>query len=133
MRLSEAIMLGSATCKLSPADINACAFGCALNSMGVPHSSLFPETNGIGGKEYARYLEARRIWPWIGDIMQSGAVSFGTHIFTAFDNNVCSGEMTLEQLVDYVRSIEPDCDCNRFNCDCAKPGEVSVQQEVAAL
>ena len=37
--------------------------------------------------------------------------------------------MTLEQLVDYVRSIEPDCDCNRFHCDCKAKQEVSAEVE----
>ena len=33
---------------------------------------------------------------------------------------VCRGEITEEQLADWVRSVEPACgDCNRFNCDCA--------------
>jgi hypothetical protein len=29
--------------------------------------------------------------------------------------------MTFEQLVDYVRSVEPSCgECNRFECTCVK-------------
>ena len=71
MRLSDAIMMGAATCEMRPGDINSCAFGAALNAQGV---ELFdpciqqliagqPEENMY---DYGpRYLAAIKLWPWI--------------------------------------------------------------------
>lgn len=124
MRLSEAIMLGSATCRLVSGDIDSCAIGCALNAEGVAR----------GGRE--RYHAASRNWPWIGTIIDGGSGRFYIpeamgNITRRFDNFVCEGTMTLEQLADYVRSIEPDCDCNRFNCDCKSKQEAPAEVEHA--
>jgi hypothetical protein len=111
MRLSEAMMLGAATCKMEPGDIRSCAIGAGLNAEG-------DQSFAIG-----RYFAASRIWPWLGELKTLRGDRFLVpdmmgRITRRFDDEVCYGEMTLEQLVDYVRSIEPDCDCNRFNCDC---------------
>lgn len=114
MKLSEAMMLGSVTCKMEPMDINSCAYGCALNALGVPEE----ETRLQGGEIVFRYEKVRRIWPWTTDDGFSMS-RLGQSVYEKFDLEVCTGEMSLEQLVDYVRSIEPDCgECNRFECTC---------------
>lgn len=110
------MMLGAVTCVLEPENINSCAFGAALNAMGVEREA---PGNGV-----SRYWELKQIWPWLCDPAGGPALSVqACGIYQRFDWNVCRGEMTLEELVDYVRSIEPDCDCCRFNCDCAKTAE----------
>lgn len=58
-----------------------------------------------------------------------GITSFASQIWEKFDNWVCGGHITYEQLCDWVRSVEPDCDCNRFNCTCATK-KIEAQQEV---
>lgn len=112
MRLSTAIMLGAATCKMEAGNINSCAYGAALNAMGIPL-----EVDGMqdGGP---RYFAIEGLWPWTvdGELWHREAAK----VITLFDSRVCDGRMTLEQLVDWVRSVEPDCDCNRFNCTCTK-------------
>lgn len=107
MRLSEAIMLGAATCVMQAGDMNTCALGAALNAIGVAQ-----------GTQRLRWQALCDTWPWTEEYMNRQD-KWHCAIYRAFDGPVCGGKMTLEQLVDYVRSIEPDCDCNRFNCDCA--------------
>lgn len=119
MRLSEAIMLGSATCKMEPGDWNSCALGCAMNAEGIRQ---YPDPGGLG-----RSAESTILWPWIW-VGSPGGNSFAETIWLRFDSDVCRGRMSLEQLVDYVRSIEPNCDCNRFNCDC-KATQPEVEHE----
>lgn len=107
MKLSLAIMLGSTTCKMEPCDWNSCAIGSAGNAIGVPQ--------GVENFGIDRSDKLFTAWPWIaGDLYWLG-------IADRFDNQVCEGKMTLEELVDYVKSIEPSCgECCRFTCTCAK-------------
>lgn len=99
MRLSEAINLGSTTVKMEPANISCCALGAACNAVGISDDA-------------DRYSAMRARWPWLnsgGYVTADGySCRAATAIYTRFDENVCGGEMTLEQLIDYVRSIEPD-------------------------
>lgn len=104
MRLSDAIMLGSTTCKMVPCDIDFCAIGAALNALGIPKSldlCLAPVRH--------RGNIAMRIWPWLSKPSHPSVHtwSYFNLIAFRFDNQVCNGLMTLEQLVDYVRSVEP--------------------------
>lgn len=126
MKLSEAMMLGSTTCKMQATNWNTCAMGAAANAVGVPQ-----------GIATARLAAIKKIWPWLkGDSADANFPRFGpahhlAAIWRRFDNRVVWGEMTLEQLVDYVRSIEPECgECNRFECSCVKP---SVEQSVSGV
>jgi hypothetical protein len=104
MRLSDAMMLGSTTCKMVAAEINTCALGAALNAMGFPN---------IDKKDLSqvRYDELRRLWPWLANEEyedRDGYSSTGLRaVYSRFDFLVCAGKMTFEELVDYVRSIEP--------------------------
>jgi hypothetical protein len=67
-------------------------------------------------------------WPWLND---SGLLEA---IWKRFDNQVVCGGMTLEALVDYVRSIEPDCGgCNRFDCTCKRAGAESTASEQVSV
>jgi len=116
MKLSEAMMLGSTTCKMLPADINSCALGCAGNAVGIPLCVARE-----GGWQRLQAIQDR--WPWLSD-------SLSEVIWTLFDNHVCCGEMTLEQLVDYVRSVEPACgECNQFECSCPRTAAVYEHKE----
>jgi hypothetical protein len=133
MRLSEAIMMGSATCKLERGNINSCAFGAALNAEGIP------QVTKTRLSEISRYMAVTEIWPWTAQReavrdYDCGLTEQAREIFRRFDALVCIGIITLEQLVDYVKSIEPDCDCNQFNCSCKLSGEISgeVKNEISA-
>lgn len=106
MRLSEAMMLGSTTCKMVPGDWDSCALGCAGNAIGLPSMRKT-------GMRIHHIVEA---WPWLQRNRSGGIIA------DKFDNQVCRGLMTLEQLVDWVRFVEPKCgDCNRYECTCAAP------------
>lgn len=99
MRLSTAMMLGSVTCKMVPGNWNSCAIGSAANAVGIPNWG----NEGIG-----RHVLIWQYWPWLGSLCSCGCGSFGSHIWNAFDDNVCKGKMTIEQLIDWVRSVEPE-------------------------
>lgn len=127
MKLSEAMMLGSVTCKMQFGDWNSCGLGAAANALGMPRAS-----NGPFDLDDARLAPMFAYWPWIAPAeldrykgVPAGAQYFGGDIASRFDREVVSGMMTFEQLVDYVASIEPACgDCNQFTCTCAKPAAV---------
>lgn len=98
MRLSEAIMLGATRYKLRSCgwwydhEESGCALGIAARACGVK----FPFRGAIS-----------TLWPWLNK-PYSQDDSMMSHIFTRFDDEVIRGRtMTIEQLADYVRSIEP--------------------------
>lgn len=132
MRLSEAMMLGSVTCKMVPNDWNSCALGCSGNAVGIPEATpkTFFGSDQICPDGRVRIEHIAEVWPWLNDRMGNFAIPEGNlvcgmeAVWSRFDFQVCTGAMTLEQLSDYVRSIEPECgDCCRFECTC-KPTEV---------
>lgn len=51
----------------------------------------------------------------------------GGEIMELFDNKVSTGHMTLDQLVEHVRSIEPPCgECCDFDCCCERGAQVEA-------
>jgi hypothetical protein len=117
MKLSEAIMLGSTQCKMEPASFSTCVLGVSLWAIGLPARS--PDWG-------SRYDLIAQVWPWTDAYSRPGKM-YLQEIYQRFDHRVCTGEMTLEQLVDYVKSVEPECgECCRFDCVCRKVKESSV-------
>lgn len=110
MKLSDSIILGSTTCKLKVGDLNVCAVGAAANAVGLPLMK--------NSRDFSRLEAVYNYWPWLYGDNSSGLRHMG-EIAYLFDGQVCRGEMTLEQLADYVRTIEPECgECNQFKCTC---------------
>jgi hypothetical protein len=117
MRLSEAIALGSLTMeKWKAGYLDGCALGMAANAVGCQ-------------RDYDRLVEK---WPWIGGtqrmmlcpVSSCQHVGYGKNsdsvmnlpictnvmacmIAHIFDYHVMKNDWKLEQLVDWVRSIEP--------------------------
>jgi hypothetical protein len=113
MKLSEAMMLGSATCKMYPGNWNSCALGAAANAVGIPAKYA----NDPGPP---RCVSILNYWPWLDTSHDyPGSPPWGGIIASRFDYQVCRGTMTYEQLVDYVRAVEPECgECCKFKCTC---------------
>jgi hypothetical protein len=127
MRLSEAILLGDSLRKryayVFLREFNGETFGCALGGAGL--------AVGFGVEDPYAF---RRIWPW------TQKTTDGTRLVTLEDeiglgcghpsfDGVCRGEATIEQLADWVRSIEPECgECNQFECTCPKAEEVEEME-----
>lgn len=129
MRLSEAMMLDSTTCKMVSGDMNSCAIGVACNAVGLARHSYGSKRHDPGN----RYAKLPAYWSWLSDSSTNrdsmlraqfptpsywNSVPYDVLIFELFDRKVCAGKMTLERLVDMVRHDEPQCECNRFDCDC---------------
>jgi hypothetical protein len=120
MKLSDAIMLGAPITTAMPYHLDNCAFGMALNAVGVPKCvELFATGSN-------RQTELMARWPWLGS-WESEQWKDIVHMFN--EDVCCDRSMTLEQLVDYVRAIEPACECNRFDCDCSPKQAEEVQAE----
>jgi hypothetical protein len=100
MRLSEAMALGRVTCVLEKGNWNSCALGCAANAVGIPQW-------GNAGRD--RYVPILAYWPWLDRPCPCGRCdcSAARHIWSMFDDKVCFSEMTMEQLIDWVRLHEP--------------------------
>jgi hypothetical protein len=110
MRLSDAMMLGSTTVQMVPGDIRSCALGAAGNAVGILRD------------EYRRLGRIQMEWPWLMNeipkevreaaptpiLALPGYGGFGRAITRTFNGPVCDGTITFEQLVDWVRSVEPD-------------------------
>lgn len=131
MKLSEAMMLGSTTCKMIPGDWNSCALGCAGNAVSIPQGVGLACL--IGADSDGPIYRNRLIYdafPWLLECTPEG--SWSGIVWYIFDNQVCLGKVTFEQLVDYVASVEPECgECNRFECTC-RPTLFEAEAEAEA-
>lgn len=100
MRLSEAILLGRVTVTPRSGQLASCALGMAANARGID----------------ADYQKINREWPWLakrlvlpcecfcaGEGMLQIAHLFDSHVMSPY----AKPTLTLEQLVDWVRSVEP--------------------------
>jgi hypothetical protein len=114
MKLSEAILLGRHTIENPRAiDVEACAIPMALNAIGksfkMDESESFPER--------PFYRAVAEEWPWLANnpiccpwcsVQLGGEDLSGTAIiFHPFDKHVMFGEITLEQMCDWIATIEP--------------------------
>ena len=124
MKLSEAMMLRDLLRKRDAGvTLNyhtskercGCAIGAGILAVG-----------GVFGYEY------HTLFPWLDetfvDVTRKAAVGnyWGAISRRFFD--VMRGEITYEQLCDWVKTVEPSCgDCNRFDCTC-KPAALPVEE-----
>lgn len=102
-------------------DINSCALGVSLNAAGVPSINRRPPlVVGFSTVSVdARYLALYMLWPWTEERSSTRPGTWSYEVWNRFDNWVSYGQMTIEQLADYIRSVEPECGtCNRFQCTC---------------
>lgn len=113
MKLSEAIMLGS-TIPGEPFD--AMDWSCCL--LGLANRAVGETTNLL-----PQHAEIR--WPWMKKLFRSPAICDEwvgvevsiTHILTGIALNIEAGGATLEQAVDWIRSVEPqDTDHEQSPC-----------------
>ena len=104
MRLSEAIILGDSLKApdpgqwLSPDGSCGCAFGGALIAAGAGISEFFGQNQG-SVKSIAEAPIVRALWPWI----TAEHLQMITNLYYA----VCNGYCVIEDVADYVRSVEP--------------------------
>ena len=98
MRLSDAIALGRHTIpEMRGDDLTACGIGMSLNAVGDPIS----------------YWSLYQRWPWLHsasvNCKQCQKLTYRAEIvWHSFDWHVMHDQtMTLDQLIDFIRSIEP--------------------------
>jgi hypothetical protein len=108
MLLSEAIRLGSFLVgKPKSGDLRTC--GMAMANLA---------TNGYlaeDERDTNAWFAFQRQFPWMDDVNIASAtcpkclhsVRFQEIVWHPFDRHVCKGEMTIEELADFVSTIEP--------------------------
>lgn len=103
MRLSDAIAMGRVlVSELKAGSMDGCVLGMAAKAIGTP-------TSGNMGDCFSK-LE--RQWPWLRNEVPEGVVSTAGNwtgaIWYRFDIEVMiERTLTLDQLIDWVRTIEP--------------------------
>jgi hypothetical protein len=114
MTLSDAISLGRLLVEDPiPRELSRCALGMALLATGtVTKQSEFSRYESIRGVRTMFSL-----WPWLRKKEQWHCVKCGGHSFEReyghamimhlFDEHVCTGEMRLEGLIQWVKNHEP--------------------------
>lgn len=110
MKLSDAMVLGDSLRSRNPdywlIGNSGCAMGGAMLAVGKKDDQ---EKCYRQHTSYTEYMFDQ--WPWLAPV-HLGEIS------NRF-KRVCEGKETLESLIDYVRSIEPECgECLRFGCIC---------------
>jgi hypothetical protein len=138
MHFSDAVMLGAVITDPEPFNLNHCAVGMGANALGIPEST--PSQDADGSR---RRLAILATWPWLNHednfwLMAHWAEVYAiphdhwpersfrlaletpwNFIAMVFNFNVFPGRVALEQLVEYIRKMEPECaECNRFDCHC---------------
>jgi hypothetical protein len=135
------MILGCTMGKLEGGSWNTCALGVAANAVGIAKRvtiTIF----GFSSTWRRRIGPMQKMWPWLKEDIDAGKY-FGMftwleRISGRFEHEVCDwvnqpDPAKFEELVAYVRSIEPSCgDCNRFQCSCA-PAEIPAPTEDAAI
>lgn len=106
IKLSEAINLGRGLIKwnelVTLCDGEGCAMGMGLAAMGL-----------TWGSEY----HLNQLWPWTRQYRSDeDKLGFWWRISTLF-SNVCDGEITLDDLITWVRSVEPETEVVCSHCD----------------
>jgi hypothetical protein len=91
MKLSEAVLLGSTLVKLDPTIYLSNGCGCLL---GMAAAAM--------GKKWSLSEDIYVLFPWL---MYYPAVKLNIELTLA--PAISRGEVTIEQAVDYIRSVEP--------------------------
>lgn len=101
MRLSDAMAMGRVTIEnLESGQLRGCVLGMACNAVGIKL---------INRQPLHAYADIYERWPWLYNrLIWRGAEDEAMgHIYTAFDREVMTGLMTLDELIDWVHSVEP--------------------------
>lgn len=111
LKLSEAIRLGSLLIQEpKESDTNSCAVGMALRAIG--DNRVFSQDQSSDDL-HIPYRAVVKTWPWL-DQKSTYCPWCDCHVFSSgciwhpFDSHVMRGEMTIEQLADWIATIEPD-------------------------
>ncbi len=100
MKLSEAMLLGC---------IHA---GKTLDNSTWDTCLLGVSCHAVGTSEIATFYEANRRWPWLMDCFPAEPPEVGILpaylTITSLCSDLIHGKKTIEQVVDWVRSVEPE-------------------------
>jgi hypothetical protein len=114
MRLATAIRMGSLATEIPVrGDVETCAIGMACRAVGKwqPRSvkATLPYIDEEVAMNYATLLAQ---WPWLNNVRVGcrfcgESLSREYTVFHLFDWHVVDGEITIEQMCDFIDSIDP--------------------------
>lgn len=122
MRLSDAMSAGSMVWQSHRINMwNMCALGTAANAVGIPPAITW-STLGLHNREDA----ICRRWPWLES--EPSLTEQRNWLWIISDMFEVGTEVP--DLVEFIRAVEPKCDCNRFDCECQDDPETAVENSL---
>jgi hypothetical protein len=125
VKLSSAIMLGMNTLDLSGNDFNCDILGVAANAVGIPRAVWTKESI------HERNESILDQWPWLEKQIPVEGKDYYQTRFVELSGRFDGEGSTLGDLLNYIRSIEPECgECNYYDCICVRAEEFIGQFEL---
>ena len=125
MKLSSAIVLGIQTLDLSGSDFNCDILGVAANAVGIPRAVWTKESIKARNESILDH------WPWLAKQIPVEGKDYYQTRFVELSGHFDGEDGTLGDLLNHVRSIEPECgECNDYDCTCARVEEFIRQFEL---
>jgi hypothetical protein len=127
MKLSEAILLGDSLVKcdstqwLTDDGSCGCAFGGAMVAAGISEQFLRERSALEYGLRPDRSDCVRRMWPWLRSEHLSR--------ITLLHRRMGDGGATIEEIAEYVRSVEPAEEETEFKRPDTTPGKSDESEE----
>lgn len=125
MKLSIAMLMGDTLRKRDAehwlTEDGSC--GCAMGGALLAVSGTAKDLKQPRACAWSSPVTFFRRWPWL---TETELINISGQF-----NRVVDGDATFESLVDYVRSIEPECgECCQFDCACKVAGVEASQEAV---
>lgn len=130
MRLSDAIGLGRTLVRVHRAgDIRGCALGMSFLAIGGNPADVGPNFESI--KAEWPWLKERRFDPlYSPNNSSANFIAYCKSVWLRFDDLVMGGGMTLDQLIDWVRSVEPpEPDAPQISTEVNQPTQEAVTSD----
>jgi hypothetical protein len=117
-------MLGMNTLDLSGNDFNCDILGVAANAVGIPRAVWTQESI------HERNESILDQWPWLEKQIPVEGKDYYQTRFDELSGRFDGEDGTLGDLLNYIRSIEPECgECNYYDCICVRAEELIRQFE----
>lgn len=108
MKLSDALVLGITQTTFNPYNWNHCLIGVAFHAVAGLEANICIDGSGWPTEAYAR-------WPWLEQkvrtpehLLGHGYKSKASFVLSSLAIRARKGEISFEQVLEWIRSVEPD-------------------------